>query len=278
MRTEVMLEQGSQAWLEFRQNKRMASETPAVMGLSPYQKPSDIRRIKNGGGSGFVNSAMRQGVQQEPIARKAYEDRYEMIRPAVFVNGVYGASLDGINLDGNGIWECKVPVDGFASERAKLAIKGELTPYDYAQVQHQLMVTGANWCHFCVWDVEEQDFILVHVNPDPAYWEKICEAWDDFWENLGLRTDRAWAKAVKEFKLAKAQVDVATELLDSAKERLQELLVGDCNEGEGIRVQRITVAGRTDWKRVQKEKLAGVDLSEFKTADTVQVRINEIKE
>jgi putative phage-type endonuclease len=278
MRTEILLEQGSQEWLNFRVNHRMASETPAVMGLSPYQKPSDIRRIKNGGGSGFVNSAMRQGNQQEPIARKAYEERYEMIRPAVFVDGLYGASLDGINLDLNGIWECKVPVDGFASERAKAALKGELLPYDYAQVQHQLMVTGANWCHFCVWDVEQQDFVLVHVNPDPAYWEKICLAWDDFWENLGLRTDRAWTKAVKEYRLAKAQVDVATELLDSSKARLQELLVGDCNEGEGVRVQRITVAGRTDWKKVQQDLLGGADLTSYKTADTVQVRINEIKE
>lgn len=278
MRTEVLLEQGSREWLDFRMKHRMASETPAVMGISPYQRASDIRRIKNGGSSGFVNFAMTQGIQQEPIAREAYEQRYEMIRPAVFLDGLYGASLDGINVDLNGIWECKVPTDGFDSERAKMAVKGELLPHDYAQVQHQLMVTGANWCHFCVWDIREQDFILAHVNPDPAYWEKIYESWDNFWENIGLRTDRVWTKAVKEYRLAKAQVDVATELLDSAKSKLQELLVGDCNEGNGVRVQRITVAGRTDWKKVQQELLGDKDLTQYKTPDTVQLRINEIKE
>lgn len=278
MPQEVILTQGSQEWLDFRVLHRMASETPAVMGVSPYQKPSDIRRIKNGGGSGFVNSAMRQGTAQEPIARAAYEERYEPMRPAVFVQGAYGASLDGINMGLTGIWEVKTPVDGSSSERWKAAEKGELLPYDYAQVQHQLMVTGASWCHFCVWDVELQDFILVHVNPDPDYWLTIEMEWDAFWENLGLRTDRAWSKAVKEYKEAKAAVDAVTERFDLAKIALQELLVGEENEGGGVRVQRITVKGRTDWKRVEKELLQEADLSAYKTADTTQIRINEIKE
>lgn len=278
MPQEVILTQGSQEWLDFRVLHRMASETPAVMGLSPYQRPSDIRRIKNGGGSGFVNSAMRQGTAQEPIARAAYELDYEPMRPTVFVDGAYGASLDGINMDLTGIWEVKTPVDGSSSERWALAVKGELTPYDYAQVQHQLMVTQASWCHFCVWDVESQTYMLVHVKPDPDYWLTIEMEWDAFWENLGLRTDRAWSKAVKEYKDAKAAVDAVTERFDLAKIALQELLVGEENEGGGVRVQRITVKGRTDWKRVEKELLQEADLSAYKTADTTQIRINEIKE
>ena len=278
MPQEVILKQGSKEWLDFRILHRMASETPAVMGLSPYQKPSDIRRIKNGGGGQFVNSAMMRGIEQEPIARAAYEARYEPMRPAVFVEGAYGASLDGINMDLTGVWECKVPVDGSSSERWIAAEKGELLPYDYAQVQHQLMVTKALWCHFCVWDAEWQEFILVHVNPDPEYWLSIEAEWDDFWQNLGLRTDKAWAKAVKEYKEAKAAVDEITQRYDLAKIALQELLVGEENEGGGVRVQRITVKGQTDWKRVQAEKLIGVDLSEYKKPDSVQIRINEIKE
>ncbi len=278
MPMEILLEQGSQEWLDFRQNKRMASETPAVLGVSPYQRQSDIRRIKNGGAGQFVNNAMRQGTQQEPIAREAYIADYEPIRPAVMYDGEYGASLDGINLDMDTIWECKVPVDGINSERWKLATVNELTDHDYAQVQHQLMVTGAKRCHFCVWDVESQSYVLAEVNPDPDFWVTIRTEWDKFWLTLGLRTDRAWTKAVKEYKLAKAQVDVANDLLDSAKLKLQELLTGESNEGAGVRVQRIKVAGRTDWKRVQKELLPEADLSGYKTADTEQIRINEIKE
>jgi predicted phage-related endonuclease len=249
------------------------------MGLSPYQKPSDIRRIKNGGGSGFVNSAMRQGTTQEPIARLAYEACYEPMRPAVFVKGAYGASLDGNNLDLSGIWEVKTPVDGANSERWILAADGQLTPYDMAQVQHQLMVTGALWCHFCVWDVETQDFVLVHVNPDPEYWFNIAVSWDAFWENLGLRTDRKWAVAVKDYKIAKMAYDDAAANYDLAKINLQELLVGDENEGGGVRVQRITVKGQTDWSKVKTHYCLDDEvLEQFKKPNSTQIRINEIKE
>ena len=42
MAIEVDLVQGSQEWLDFRRTKRMASETPIIMGVSPWQKPKDV--------------------------------------------------------------------------------------------------------------------------------------------------------------------------------------------------------------------------------------------
>ena len=275
---EVLLEQGSQGWLDFRIKHRMASETPAVMGLSPYQKPSDIRRIKNGGAGSFVNNAMRQGARQEPIARQAYSDRCEPMRPAVFVCGSYGASLDGINFDQSVIWECKVPVDGVHSERWKLAEQGYLTDFDMAQVQHQLMVTGAKHCDYCVWSVDLQDFILVKVSPEPDFWLMIEMEWESFWATLGLRNDKAWEIAVHQYKLAKFAFDQASDQFGKAKLNLQELLNGESNEGYGVRVQRIKVKGRIDWDKVQETHLTAIDLSEFKKPDSEQIRINEIKE
>lgn len=279
MLIEMMLEQGTQEWLDFRKAHRMASETPAIMGVSPYQKQHDIRRIKNNGAGQFVNYAMRQGTAQEPIARLAYENKYDLMRPAVYKNGEYGASLDGINMDKTGIWECKVPVDGFDSERAKMAKDNILLPHDYAQVQHQLMVTGAEWCHFCVWDAHKQDFILAHVDPDTQYWELIDTAWNQFWDTLGLRNDKVWLKAVKDYLVAGAQVTLCEEKYDNAKKVLHDLLTGDSNEGGGVRVQRSQIAGKVDWKKVQEHlKLDEVFLKNFRTLATVQIKINKIKE
>jgi putative phage-type endonuclease len=257
----------------------MASETPAVMGLSPYQRPSDIRRIKQGGGSGFVNNAMRQGTRQEPIAREAYMRDHEPIRPAVFIDGKYGASLDGINMDLDTIWEVKTPVDGKNSERWKLAVEGKLTSYDMAQVQHQLMVTGAKRCHFCVWDVDSQTYMLTDVLPDPEFWLMLEVAWDEFWEEIALRRDKDWIQAAHVYKEAKAELQIAKEKMDYAKVRFSEILKGDCNDGAGIRVQRITVAGRTDWDKVKAHYCLDDEvLQQFKKPDSVQIRINEIKE
>lgn len=273
-----VLEQGSAAWHEFRRQHRMASESPAILGVSPYQKASDIRRIKNGGDKGFVNAAMRKGTEQEPFAREAYNKKHEPMRPAVFVNGMYGASLDGINLEQDGLWECKTPKDGFASERAKLCIRGELADYDFVQVQHQLMVTQANWCDFCVWDWNEADFIMTRVFPDAATWERIHAEWELFWKDLGTRTDAQWQSTVKTYLDLKVAADIAVKSLEEAKKQLQEQLVGDVNEGFGVRVQRIKISGSMDWKKVQEKYLVDTDLTEFKKPDTYQVRINEIKE
>ena len=272
------LEQGSQEWHDFRKQHRMASESPAILGVSPYQKASDIRRVKNGGGGGFVNAAMRKGTEQEPFARKAYNEKYDPMRPAVFVNGMYGASLDGINLEQDGLWECKTPKDGFASERAKLCLRNELTDYDYAQVQHQLMVTQAKWCDFCVWDWNEVDFIMTRVFPDLAMWERIHADWELFWKDLGSRTDEKWQSATHKYSIKKFALELAQKDFDSAKQELLEQLVGDVNEGFGVRVQRITISGSTDWKKVQERYLNDMDLTEFKKPDTYQIRINEIKE
>jgi putative phage-type endonuclease len=181
---ELTLEQGSREWLEARRERRMASETPAVMGLSPYQKESAVRAAKRGARN-FVNAAMRKGARAEPAAREAYAARYGAMRPAVFISGDYGASLDGINAAGDLILEIKVPYQGRASDRWKMAHAGRVPKHDYAQIQHQLMVTGAAAAHFWVWDEDVREGALVQVTPSPRFWGLIRNAWDEFWPTIG---------------------------------------------------------------------------------------------
>jgi hypothetical protein len=140
------------------------------------------------------------------------------------------------------------------------------------------MVTGAQYCDFCVWSVDLQDFIMVKVLPAPDFWLMIEMEWDSFWETLGIRTDVAWNKAVVKYKSLKQALDAVSKEFDDAKRELQELLNGESNEGYGVRVQRIKVKGRTDWDKIQEVHLKDVDLSSFRKPDTEQIRINEIKE
>ena len=268
MRQEVQLEQGSPEWLAFRRNHRMASETPAIMGLSQYQSPADVRAAKLGK-SAFVNPAMRQGAEQEPIARAAYEAKFEPMRPAVFVDGEYGCSLDGINMDEDTILEIKTPYkDARNSDRWKAAERGELTPADYAQVQHQIMVAAVGGAHFWVWDAETQEGILVPVEPNPDYWETIRAAWDAFWPTLTEREDGAWLDAATEYRAAKQALDAATEKAEAAKKKLLALAVGDFSQGGGVEVKKISRAGNVDWAAVQKKHLADVDVEAFRKKGT----------
>lgn len=267
--TELQLEQGSQEWLDFRRQYRMASETPAIMGLSTYSSPADVRNAKMGKGA-FVNNAMRQGTAQEPVARAAYEAKFnETMQPGVFLDGLYGCSLDGRNLDGDTILEVKVPYkDAKNSERWKLAEEGKVSPSDYAQIQHQLMVFPAAGAHLWVWDAEAQEGIHVAVEPNPVYWDTIRAAWDAFWLTLEERTDDEWSEKALAYRIAKQAADDAAERLEAAKADLLKLRIGDFQRGAGIEVKKIVRTGTVDWKAVEKKHLAGVDLEAFRKKPT----------
>lgn len=268
MRQEIQLEQGSPEWLAFRQNHRMASETPAIMGVSEYQSPADVRAAKMGK-SAYFNPAMRQGVEQEPIARAAYEAKYEPMRPAVYVDGEYGCSLDGINIDEDTILEVKTPYkNARESARWQAAERGELTPADQAQVQHQLMVSGAKLAHFWVWDAAEQEGILVEVKPNLDYWNTIRAAWDAFWPSLAERSDAEWVEAARKYVEAKKAADEAAAALDEAKKTVLALTIGDFSQGGGVEVKKITRSGSIDWAAVQKKLLPDVDVEPFRKKGT----------
>ena len=273
---EIEIEQGTQEWLDLRRNLRMASETPAVLGVSPYQSQNDVRAAKRGT-QAFQNAAMRQGTEQEPIARAAYEEAFEMMRPAMFVDGDYGCSLDGISLDGSLIVEIKTPFKGRESDRWQAALKGQTTEYDFAQIQHQLMVCQAKLAHLWVWDAKTQSGNLVEVRPEPTYWETIRIAWDAFWPTLAEREDEAWSAAALEYKLAKDHADKAIERLESVKKSLIEMTVGDFNFGYGVQVKKVNRTGSIDWKAVEKKHLVGVDLEAFRKKGISFYTVEEAK-
>ena len=137
MATEVDLIQGSQEWLDFRRTKRMASETPIIMGLSPWQKPKDVVKAKRGENA-KTNFAMRRGQELEPVARDVYQAVVGVLRPAVYFDLDYGASLDGIDLFGELIVEIKCPMKGKASDLWKQAENGEIPEHYAVQMQHQV--------------------------------------------------------------------------------------------------------------------------------------------
>jgi hypothetical protein len=86
-------------------------------------------------------------------------------------------------------------------------------------------------------------------------------------------------KIIKEYKEAKLKWEEATASYDLSKIALQELLIGNESEGNGVRVQRITVKGQTDWAKVKEHYCLDDEvLEQFKKPNSIQIRINEIKE
>ena len=73
MSTICRLVQGSAEWPEHRRKYRNASETPIVLGLSPWMTPYQLRAHKLGLTEPVVTPAMLRGTELEPAARAAYE-------------------------------------------------------------------------------------------------------------------------------------------------------------------------------------------------------------
>lgn len=270
----IDLEQGSQEWLDWRRERRMASETPFIMGVSPYGNANKIRKDKQGISKGFQNAAMSYGHEQEEYAREHYQAAHTGMIPMVVEDddGVYAASLDGISVDGTRIIEIKSPYKGVDSERWQAAVIGKVLVHDFLQVQHQLMVSGAESCDFIVW-VPDQDMQIINVKAEPAEWEKIREAWDEFWPTVVERDDDKWHYASNAYIKAKENFDRAKIMLDDAKADLLDLAAGEAS-GNGVSVTKVTRKGSVDWGRIQKEMLEDVDVELYRKEPSVYYNVN----
>lgn len=112
----------------------------------------------------FVNDAMQWGIDTEPQARMAYEQRTGNIaRETGFasVNGArIGCSLDGDIDEFEGLLEMKCPNTATHLEYLDAA----RVPPDYVpQITHNMLVTGAQWADFVSFDPRLPDYLRLLV-------------------------------------------------------------------------------------------------------------------
>lgn len=280
----VQLTQGSPEWLAYRLAKRNASESAAVMGLSPWTTPYQLWLLKTGRSVQSVNSAMRRGTDLEPTARAAYEDQTGLVmQPLVLDGGLYSASLDGMTLDGDLIVEIKVPFRGSRSDLWTDVAAGQVPEHYMVQIQHQLMVSRADTAH--LWVFNGEIGILHEITPDRELMERIRSVWDDFQQYLDgdtapplaeadtvIRQDAAWTDAARAFAVAKQAAEATAEQLDSARLALVNLAKHPKETGAGVSVTRFWKAGNVDYKKVPQ--LKGIDLDAYRGNAREEVRVS----
>ena len=279
----LKLVQGTKEWQDHRARSRNASETPAVLGASPWQTPYGLWLIRTGRKVQEVTPAMQYGTQMEPAARAAYEKlTVQVMEPLVLTEGDYSASTDGVTLDGELILECKCPYRGRESELWKAVAVGEVPAHYWWQVQHQLMVAGAALAHLWVFDGKEG--LLLDVKPKPETWPQITKAWDVCQQYLDsdtppplaekdvrLREDREWIDAATAYIQAKQAADAAAAALDDAKATLIGLASHSSEAGGGVKVSRFSKVGTIDYKKVPE--LRGVNLEQYRSKSREEVRV-----
>lgn len=250
MMNRLRLIQGTPAWHNHRLKHRNASETAAVMGLSPWLTPYKLWEIKTGRAVQETTYPMQRGIELEPKAREAYELMTgRTMEPVVVTDGEYSASLDGVSFNEDLVLEVKCPLKGKESETWKMAAMGLVEPWYQVQVQHQLMVAGVMAADFWVFD--GQHGICVEVLRNKDDFQDIHEAWDKFMayvntdtpppitsEDTVIRQDEAWKSAAQLYLRHKRSVDEASRLSDEAKAKLIALTQHSSERGFGVSVCR----------------------------------------
>ena len=287
MNAILKLEQGTTEWHEHRAKYRNASETPAVMGASPWMSVYDLWLLKTRRKTQQETEAMRYGTALEPIARLAYEvETGTVMQPKVMVNGLYSASLDGITLNGELLVEIKCPYQGHVSELWQQAKLGIAPEHYYLQVQHQLMVSGAKLAH--LWVFDGSNGIKIEITPNPKTFEHIKSAWDGFQVLLDtdtppplsgqdtlLREDEEWSKAAELFTTLKTKAEEAEKRADDAKAKLIGLATHSRETGAGVSVTRYWKQGSVNYKNIPA--LQSVALDSYRGPDKEEVRVTVSK-
>ncbi|WP_018865090.1 lambda-exonuclease family protein [Thioalkalivibrio sp. ARh3] len=177
------VKQGSQEWLDIRAKHRTASDAPAMMGVSSHTSRKELLRQKATGDTPEVSPQLQRvfdkGHEVEAKARPIIEGRIgETLFPVTVVDddGYLLASLDGLNMEGTTIWECKQ----WNAEKAGDVRNGIVPDCDYWQVVQQLLITGAQRCIYTVTDGTDEGTISTSVQLDPEDAAKLLGGWQQF--------------------------------------------------------------------------------------------------
>ena len=154
-------EQGTDEWLEARRGVITGSRfkdardrtAKGAMTAKATLYAQDVARERAGGSAegAWVNSAMRFGTEQEPLARQAYEARTgNLVEEAGFITTddlKFGVSVDGL-VDADGMVEIKTMVSSGTLFAA--VVDGDHSAY-IDQINGALWLLGRKWCDLVLW-------------------------------------------------------------------------------------------------------------------------------
>lgn len=181
--------QGSTEWKAHRATAYNASDAPAMLGISKYKTRSDLIKERATGITPDVNDSTQRlfndGHRFEALARPLAETIIgEELSPITGVDGKYSASFDGITFDGDVIFEHKTANDEIRMALSGTHIANVLSEHYCAQMEHQLMVSGAKRCLFMAttWDKDGNNIEAIDAWYEPNFdlRARIIAGWEQF--------------------------------------------------------------------------------------------------
>jgi predicted phage-related endonuclease len=180
------LQQGSDAWHQFRLDHFGASEASAMLGLSKKVTRTQLLHAKHTGiareFSNWVQThILDYGHEVEALARPLVEAMIgDDLYPVTCSEGRLSASCDGLTLGYEIAFEHKQ-----WSEALAASVQAGMVPDEHMpQCQQLMMVTGAQKVLFVVSDGTPNKWCVAEVFPDPVWFERIRAGWAQFDRDL----------------------------------------------------------------------------------------------
>lgn len=282
----LKLKQGTDEWLEARLNHLTASEAPAMMGDSKFMSRNQLLALKKGWKSNpnnkYKEMLFQKGHEFEALTRdfveaEIEEDLYQ-VTGKIVVNGLeLLASFDGLTCDEVTLWEHKM----WNATLAENVRNGVLEPHYYWQLEHQLLVCGADRCIFSVSNGTVEKYISMDYVSIPERREALILGWAQFEKDLTKYKIEAIKEVVvsakaESFPLITYQV-TGTEIssniadcLDIITQRSQvemtRVLETDQDFADKDQLNKATIKARASLKTMLKEvESKFVSYSEFAT-------------
>ena len=287
------------AWLEKRKHYITGTDAGKLIGVSPWGGKFAVWLDKTGRAAPVVEtpamkagkkfeSAILQTYAEEMNCKMEHVDGYSLITCDKYPR--LGASLDGWNHD------LQIPVDAknikWKNEKWGDAWTDQFPEYYKAQLQVQMMVTGATFAHLAVM-FSGQDFFIYSMEYDEEMAQKILDATEEFWpfvesdqmpeadcsdeatEYIKSEFARGDAAAVKDptEEILEALKDLQKAKLDEkdAQDRKTEfenrikLYMGDATAIKGVCTWKNNKDSvKTDWEQVASVALASMSAEDQK--------------
>ncbi|MBK1620689.1 endonuclease [Lamprobacter modestohalophilus] len=299
--------QRSDAWQAWRAQGITASETPVILGHSPYKTPWRLWAERTGLARPpdlSNNPHVQRGNRLEEAARQWVEQRDDTLLMPLCAEAdeepLLRASFDGLNDAGEPV-ELKVPAAKTFAEvrrhgRASLAYRL------YApQVQHQLYVAGAETGYLVFY--QDADHVEVfELQRDPALIRRLVAEGLAFWEAIQAKREpekdpardlfiptgeqaEAWRALADRYRQMHARVQGLEAELKAGKRDRDALqtdltaLMGDAliAESDGLHITRFCAKGSVDYPELLKALLPDLDAQtceRFRRKSSERVRVS----
>jgi putative phage-type endonuclease len=282
----VQSEQGSADWLAFRKGKLTASKSAIILGVSPYQTPFGLWEEELGLKEPQASTPhMQRGLDIEDAARDWFHTQtFVIVEPAVVQHPTqpeFIASLDGLSADGRTILEIK----NNRKELHELARSGEVCPMHYAQIQHQLFVTGLNECHYLSY--REGDPILIIIKMDIVFVTDMVQkelAFKGMVDDLippeltekdyeDYSHDGELANLMEQYRVDTRSAKFLQERADQTKKTIMEKIGKKNAKGTNWKVTKYRVAGRIDYDAILEHYKIDTNTEQFRKQGSFSYRI-----